>query len=121
MRLHYDVAERSLHMSAALQAESSLTDRYQTTVPEPVRRALGLRKRDKVHYTIRDGEVVLTRAEAPDTPDPVLGKFLGFLALDMQRHPERLQAVTPTFAEHVRGLVRHVEVDLGAPLSPEDE
>jgi antitoxin PrlF len=108
-------------MSATLEAESSLTDRYQTTVPEPVRRALRLRKRDKVHYTIRDGEVVLSRAEAPDTPDPVLGEFLGFLARDMKRHPERLQAVDPTFAKRVRALVRHVEVDLDAPLSPEDE
>lgn len=108
-------------MSATLEAESSLTDRYQTTVPEPVRRALRLRKRDKVHYTIRDGEVVLSRAEAPDTPDPVLGEFLCFLAHDMKRHPERLQAVDPTFAKRVRALVRHVEVDLGAPLSPDDE
>ena len=30
-------------------AESTLTDRYQTTVPEPVRKALGLNKRDKIY------------------------------------------------------------------------
>jgi len=43
---------------------STLTDRYQTTVPEPVRRALHLGKRDKIHYTMRPtGEVILTRAE----------------------------------------------------------
>ena len=29
---------------------SSLTDRYQTTVPEPVRRALDLHKRDKIRF-----------------------------------------------------------------------
>ena len=28
------------------EVESALTDRYQTTVPHPVRRALGLRRRD---------------------------------------------------------------------------
>ena len=31
-------------MSAPLEAESTLTDRYQTTVPETVRRALRLKK-----------------------------------------------------------------------------
>jgi antitoxin PrlF len=47
-------------MSAPLEAESTLTDRYQTTVPETVRRALRLKKRDKIRYTIRSsGEVVL--------------------------------------------------------------
>ena len=56
-------------MPATLQVESTLTDRYQTTVPETVRRALRLGKRDKIHYTIRpDGEVVLSRA-AVDSGD----------------------------------------------------
>jgi antitoxin PrlF len=60
-------------MAATLEVESTLTDRYQTTVPETVRRALKLGKRDKIHYTIRpSGEVVLTRAEASDVDDPVL-------------------------------------------------
>jgi antitoxin PrlF len=50
-------------MSASLEVESMLTDRYQTTVPETVRRTLRLRKRDKIQYVIRpSGEVVLTRA-----------------------------------------------------------
>ncbi|MEY4515804.1 MAG: prlF antitoxin for toxin YhaV toxin, partial [Pseudomonadota bacterium] len=35
-----------------LQATSTLTDRYQTTVPESVRRALKLCKRDKICYRI---------------------------------------------------------------------
>ena len=54
-------------MATTLDVESTLTDRYQTTVPETVRRALGLKKRDKIHYSIRpDGEVILTRAEATE-------------------------------------------------------
>ena len=49
-------------MAATLEVESTLTDRYQTTVPETVRRALQLGKRDKIHYTIRPGgEVVEER------------------------------------------------------------
>jgi antitoxin PrlF len=109
-------------MPATLQVESTLTDRYQTTVPETVRRALRLGKRDKIHYTIRpDGEVVLSRAAASETDDPALAPFLGFLARDMAEHPERLKAVDTGFAQRIQALVGAVEVDLDAPLSADDE
>lgn len=109
-------------MAATLEAESTLTDRYQTTVPETVRRALKLGKRDKIHYSIRpDGEVVLTRAAAIDENDPVLGKFLGFLARDMASHPERLQAVDSGLVQRIQSLIDGVEVDLDASLSEDDE
>lgn len=50
-------------MNAALEAESTLTDRYQTTVPETVRRALKLGKRDKLQYPIRpDGKAIFWAA-----------------------------------------------------------
>ena len=53
-------------MAATLELESTLTDRYQTTVPDAVRRALKLGKRDKIRYLVRsDGRVVLTRAVDP--------------------------------------------------------
>jgi antitoxin PrlF len=109
-------------MPATIEAESTLTDRYQTTVPETVRRALRLGKRDKIHYTIRpNGEVVLTRAAPGDSDDPALMPFLGFLARDMAEHPERLQAVDAGLAQRIRALVGGVEVDLEAPLSADDE
>jgi len=109
-------------MLATLQVESTLTDRYQTTVPETVRRALRLHKRDKIHYTIRpDGEVVLTRAAAGESDDPALAPFLGLLARDLAEHPERLQAVNAGLAQRIQALVGGVEVDLDAPLSAQDE
>ncbi|MCA3416404.1 MAG: type II toxin-antitoxin system PrlF family antitoxin [Roseomonas sp.] len=109
-------------MPAALEVESTLTDRYQTTVPETVRRALRLGKRDKLHYSIRpSGEVVLTRAAAAEAEDPLLGQFLGFLANDIARHPERLQAVDAGLAARLHALVGDVEVDLDAALSADDE
>ena len=109
-------------MSGTLQVESTLTDRYQTTVPETVRRALRLGKRDKIHYTIRpDGEVVLTRAAIGEDNDPALAPFLGFLARDLAEHPERLQALDAAFAQRIQTLVGAVEVDLDAPLSADDE
>lgn len=109
-------------MTATLEVESTLTDRYQTTVPEMVRRSLRLGKRDKVHYSIRpNGEVVLSRAEVSETDDPVLGQFLGFLSRDIAEHPERLQALDASFVQRMQSLTTGIEVDLDAPLSADDE
>jgi antitoxin PrlF len=109
-------------MPATLEVESTLTDRYQTTVPEMVRRSLRLGKRDKVHYSIRpNGEVVLSRAEVSETDDPVLGQFFGFLSRDIAEHPERLQALDASFVQRMQSLTTGIEVDLDAPLSADDE
>jgi len=109
-------------MPATLEVESTLTDRYQTTVPETVRRALRLGKRDKIHYTIRPGgEVVLTRAEASERDDPVLGQFLGFLARDIASNPERLQTIDASLVQRLQSLTDGIEVDLDAALSADDE
>jgi len=99
-----------------------LTDRYQTTVPEIVRRALRPEKRDKVDYTVRaDGEVVLTRVAQHEADDPLLGQFLGFLAQDIKQHPDRVQAVNSALYQRVQSLVGVVDVDLDVPLSKDDE
>lgn len=109
-------------MNATLEVESTLTDRYQTTVPETVRRALKLGKRDKVHYSIRpDGDIVLTRATTGSVDDPVLEQFLGFLAADIARHPERVQSVDSSLVKRIRSLVGKAEFDLDAALSADDE
>lgn len=109
-------------MAATLDAESTLTDRYQTTVPETVRRALRLNKRDKLRYTVRaSGEVVLTRAEASEGADPVLSQFLHFLERDLREHPERVKAVDAKLVRRLRSLVGDGELDLEAPLSADDE
>lgn len=105
-----------------LKAESTLTDRYQTTVPETVRRALRLTKRDKIRYTIRpNGEVVLTRADVAEGNDPVLGQFLEFLARDMANNPQHLQSMDPRLLERINSLVGHLEVDLDEALPADDE
>lgn len=109
-------------MPVNFEVESTLTDRYQTTVPETVRRALRLGKRDKIHYAIRpSGEVVLTRVEDSAGDDPVLGQFLVFLARDMANHPERLQAIDASFVQRLQVLTDGVGVDLGSALSADDE
>lgn len=109
-------------MPTTLEVESTLTDRYQTTVPETVRRSLRLGKRDKIHYSIRpNGDVVLSRAEVAEADDPVLSQFLGFLAHDIASHPERLQALDTSFVQRLQTLTNGIEVDFDAPLSADDE
>jgi antitoxin PrlF len=43
---------------------SKLTTKAQTTIPQPVRLALGVREGDELAYLIVDGRVILTKASA---------------------------------------------------------
>jgi antitoxin PrlF len=106
---------------AILETESTLTDRYQTTVPEPVRQALKLSKRDKVHYSILDnGDVLLSRGQQTESDDPVLEHFLNFLSQDLKMHPERLQLLSSAWVDQLQSLVGDVQVDLNAPLTDDE-
>jgi len=109
-------------MRATLELESTLTDRYQTTVPGSVRRALRLGKRDKIRYLVQgDGTVVLTRGGAAGEDDPVLAGFLQFLANDLASGPGRVRALDRKLATRIRSLVRRVKVKLDEPLDPAGE
>jgi len=49
---------------------SRLTSKAQTTIPQPVRTALGLREGDDIAYRIEAGQVILTRAAREPLDDP---------------------------------------------------
>jgi antitoxin PrlF len=107
-------------MSATLELESTLTDRYQTTVPDAVRRALRLGKRDRIRYLVQaNGSVVLQRAG--EDGDLVLGTFLEFLAQDIAKHPEHVSAIDASLARRMHSLTKGIKVDLNAALDPADE
>jgi len=102
-----------------LNSESKLTDRYQTTIPETVRKALQLNKRDKLRYTIQtNGNVLISRVE---DNDPVLDDFLNFLANDISHNPDQLTALNMEFTKHIDALISDVDIDLNSPLSDENE
>jgi antitoxin PrlF len=110
-------------MSSLIEAESTLTARYQTTVPEPVRRALRLSKHDKLHYSLRkSGEIIITRAQvaAPEA-DPALETFLNFLAESIQTEPQLIQPLTKATQRSIRQLTRGVKFDLNAKLSADED
>jgi len=106
-------------MGKVLHTTSTLTDRYQTTIPEQVRRALHLGKRDRIDYAIDDsGKVVLSRA---DEDDPILTDFLNFLANDIKAHPEHIKPINSALFNRANSLIADMKVDLDAPLNEEDE
>jgi len=108
-------------MKRLLNSESKLTDRYQTTIPESVRKALNLGKQDKIRFTIqKDGKVLLSRVDMPHS-DPALENFLALLGHDIANNPENVQAIKPKQVEDARSLVENVKIDLDAPLSDKDE
>ena len=108
--------------SSVLHSESTLTSRYQTTIPEPVRKVLKLHKHDKISYDIlTDGRVVLTRT-TEDASDPILNNFLDFLEQDIISHPDHIQPVTQKLLEEAEALTGNIkEVNLDEPLPSEDE
>ncbi len=65
---------------------TTVTQRGQVTVPVQVRRALGLKPRDKVSFTIQDGRVVL--APAPFTLESAYG------SVKPSRKPEDFEAIS---------------------------
>lgn len=100
-------------MATIIEAESTLTERYQTTIPEVVRRVLGVGKHDRLHYSVLDdGSVVISRS----TEDSALAPFLALLTEDIALHPENLQLVPESLVRRIDDLVHDVDVDLDAPL-----
>jgi AbrB family looped-hinge helix DNA binding protein len=68
-----------------LEISSTVTARGQTTVPAAIRKMLALGKGDQVVFRgLADGTVIIARKETcADGDDPVIGKFLEFVARDM--------------------------------------
>lgn len=102
--------------------ESKLTDRYQTTVPLSVRRALHLRKGDRIFYSVSPaGQVVIARAVAPEPEDAALEPFLRLLAGDIATRPEKLRSPDTSLVKRIRSLTRGAKIDPESALSPDDE
>jgi antitoxin PrlF len=117
----HSIKDRIMVTDLTLESESTLTDRYQTTVPEMIRKALRLSKRDKIHYKInKDGQVILSRAQS-DNKDPALDYFLNFIARDISENPERIEALGTGLVARIKKLTADVEIDLDAQLTLEDE
>ena len=104
-----------------LEIPATITDRGQTTVPAAIRKMLALGKRDRVVFRgLADGTVVLAKQTSAEKPDPVIGKFLAFLAKDMATEPGQIKPVPRSLINRGKKLVQGVAVDLDNAL-PDDE
>jgi antitoxin PrlF len=54
---------------------SKLTSKAQTTIPQPVRAALGLKEGDELIYRIEDDRVILSKGIAPAERDDPFRAF----------------------------------------------
>ncbi len=118
MQLHY------LCVMSMFESESSLTDRYQTTIPEPVRKALGLGKRDKIRYEVLEGgQVMLSKAEIEDDEefDPTLLAWLSFLEKNILENPGSLVPLTRERLDRIKELTKDVVVDINERLDPAND
>ena len=96
--------------------QSSLTERFQTTIPKGVREALGLRRGDTLAYEVRGEEVVVRRRPEQESEDPALAGFIDLLERDIAAHPERLRRVPDALVQRGRELVDGVEVNFDDAL-----
>lgn len=73
-------------MPRVIEASATLSDRYQTTVPEAVRQALGLGERDQIRFVVRsDRSVVLERAR----------ELVAGIEVDLEADPDRALDTDP--------------------------
>ena len=124
MELHYHKEKVvKIKMSNLLQAESTVTEKYQTTIPSIVRQTLGLEKGNKISYHIqKDGSVIITRCDTkPKESDPILEQFLSFLSQDMTDNPQLIKPIPSATVNHLASLVGDIDVDLDTPLNDEEE
>jgi antitoxin PrlF len=107
-------------MANLLQTESTLTDRYQTTIPDAIRKALHLNKRDKILYTVQpDGHVFLSKIDEHQD-DPIIDNFLEFIVEDIRQNPQHLTSINQTFLNRIESLVGGVEFHLNELLLDEE-
>jgi bifunctional DNA-binding transcriptional regulator/antitoxin component of YhaV-PrlF toxin-antitoxin module len=96
MHMHYHI-----HMDEN-ELESSLTDRYQTTVPARIRKLLGLNKRDKLEWILDEsGGVRVTKRnpEGLEHTDPTVDAWLDFVAELSGERGVGVEGLPPTLEE----------------------
>lgn len=93
-----------------LEAESTLTSRYQTTIPDAVRKVLGLGKQDRLLYRVTDaGEVQLAKAQTRAAEDPALLPFLALLDQRLESRPDKVVPYADADADQDLALVKGVK------------
>jgi antitoxin PrlF len=98
-----------------IEERSTITAKGQTTVPKAVRQILGVKEGDEIAFRV-EGQRVTVVGVGATHEDPVVGKFLSFLAKDIEQRPEALKPLSADFAARMKSLVKGTQVDLDEPI-----
>jgi len=104
-------------MASLLKKISTITEKGQTTIPKPVREALGVDYGGRIAFYIDENRRVSIEREDDVAEDPVIEEFLAFLARDMRSHPERAVVDIPAgLRGRIDALTEGMAEDLDAPI-----
>lgn len=104
-------------MAALLKEESTITVKGQTTVPKSVRQALGVDYGGRIAFVVDDARRVYVEKVTDEVSDPVVDRFLTFLAYDMTRNPgDSIVALPGALRDRMAALVGDINVDLDAGI-----
>jgi antitoxin PrlF len=104
-------AQAAPRRSKVVEVAAKLTSKNQTTIPTPVRTALGLEPLDRIKFQILpDGRVELTKDSAQEEEfDPMVLAFLDFIEADIIANPQMLSVLERD--ERLAKLLKDVELD----------
>lgn len=88
---------------------ATLTSKGQITLPKLIRQALDVATGSELVFELRDGEVVVTRAEA-EHEDPAIGAFLNLLDADI-RKGKRIGTLPKELAQAMLANVGHGDLN----------
>lgn len=104
-------------MGTLLKEESTITAKGQTTVPKSVRQALGVDYGGRIAFIVDDERRVYIEKTMDEPSDPVVDRFLEFLAQDMSRNPgSSISALPSTLRDRMVALVGNMDVDLDSEI-----
>lgn len=104
-------------MGALLKEESTITAKGQTTVPKSVRQALGVDYGGRIAFFVDDQRRVYVERVTEEASDPVVDRFLEFLAQDMSKHPgTSVVALPASLRDRMIALVGNMDVDPDAEI-----
>ncbi len=106
-------------MNTILRKVSTITDKGQTTIPKPIRQALGVGYGGRIAFSLDENNRVFVERDDANEEDPVLEGFLDLLARDMAARPQAFEEIPPGLRERMAALTTGSDIDLEAEIEGE--
>jgi antitoxin PrlF len=109
-------------MNKILRKVSTITDKGQTTIPKPIREALGVGYGGRIAFSLDEKNRVYVERDDDEQDDPALQGFLDLLAKDMTARPGDAFVELPAgLRDRIAALTHGADVDLDAPIDGDVE